>query len=64
MYISHNDHNNTIQVYSVAVMTHIKVLDAGQSSQGTSEPITPVIVDAWKSRMIAFLVISGQYIFF
>ena len=24
MYISHKDHNNTIQVYSVTVMTHVK----------------------------------------
>ena len=33
--------SNTIHVYSVTVMTHDKVLEAGQSSQGTSEPITP-----------------------
>ena len=38
----HKDHNNTKQVYSVTVMTHVKALQAGQSSQGTSEPITPV----------------------
>ena len=42
MLISHDDHTNTIQVYSVTVMTHVKALEAGQSSQGTSEPITPV----------------------
>ena len=24
-------------------MTHVKVLEVGQSSQGTSEPITPVL---------------------
>ena len=41
MLIFHKDHNNTIQVYSVTVMTHGKALQAGQSSQGTSEPITP-----------------------
>ena len=41
MLIFHKDHNNTIQVYSVSVMTHVKELYAGQSSQGTSEPITP-----------------------
>ena len=41
MLIFHKGHNNTIQVYSVTVMTHVKALQAGQSSQGTSEPITP-----------------------
>ena len=40
MYISHKAHNTTVQVYFVTVMTHVKVLDAGQSSQGTPEPIT------------------------
>ena len=43
MLIFHKGHNNTMQVYSV--MTHVKglkALQAGQSSQGTSEPITPV----------------------
>ena len=45
MQISHKDHNNTIiQVYSVTVMTHVKALEAGQSSQGTSEPITPALL--------------------
>ena len=42
MLISHKNHNNAIQVYSVTVMTHGKALQAGQSGQGTSEPITPV----------------------
>ena len=42
MVISHKGNNNTIQVYSVTVMTHVIPLDAGHSSQGTSEPITPV----------------------
>ena len=42
MLISHKDHNNAKQVYSVTVMTHVKALEAGQSSQGTSELITPV----------------------
>ena len=42
MLIFHKGHNNTIQVYSVTVMTHVKAFQAGQSSQGTSEPITPV----------------------
>ena len=30
-------------VYSVTVMTHVKALQAGHSSQGTSEPITPAL---------------------
>ena len=42
MLISHKGHTDTIQVYSVTVMTHVKALQAGHSSQGTSEPITPV----------------------
>ena len=43
MLIPHKGHTDTIQVYSVTVMTHAKALQAGHSSQGTSEPITPVI---------------------
>ena len=43
MLIPHKGHTDTIQVYSVTVMTHVKALQAGHSSQGTSEPITPVI---------------------
>ena len=42
MLIFHKGHNNTIQVYSVTVMTHVIALEDGQSSQVTSEPITPV----------------------
>ena len=42
MLIPHMGHTDTIQVYSVTVMTHVKALQAGHSSQGTSEPITPV----------------------
>ena len=42
MLISHKSHTDNIQVYSVTVMTHVKALQAGHSSQGTSEPITPV----------------------
>ena len=42
MLISHKGHTDTIHVYSVTVMTHVKALQAGHSSQGTSEPITPV----------------------
>ena len=41
MLIFHKGHTETIQVYSVTVMTHVKALQAGHSSQGTSEPITP-----------------------
>ena len=40
----HNDHTYTIQVYSVTVMTHVMALEAGQSNQGTFEPITPARV--------------------
>ena len=43
MYISYKDHNNSIPPFSVNVMTQVIALEAGQSSQGTSEPITPVI---------------------
>ena len=41
MLISNKGHNNTIQVYSANAMTHVIALEAGQSSQGTFEPITP-----------------------
>ena len=41
MLIPHKGHTDTIQVYSVTVMTHVEALQAGHSSQGTSEPITP-----------------------
>ena len=43
MSIPHKGHTDIIQVYSVTVMTQVKALQAGHSSQGTSEPITPVI---------------------
>ena len=43
MLISHKGHTDTIQVYSVTVMTHVKALQTGHSSQGTSESITPAI---------------------
>ena len=49
MLISHKGHTDTIQVYSVTVMTHVKALQAGHSNQGTSEPITPV----WALNYIA-----------
>ena len=44
MLIPHKGHADTIQVYSVTVMTHVKALQAGHSSQGTSESITPATV--------------------
>ena len=44
MLISHKSHTDNIQVYSVTVMTHVKALQAGHSSQGTSEPITPAAI--------------------
>ena len=47
MLISHRGHTDTIHVYSVTIMTHVKALQAGHSSQGTSEPITPVTIPAW-----------------
>ena len=50
MLIPHKGHTDTIQVYSVTVMTHVKALQAGHSSQGTSEPITPgqlLCYDGW-----------------
>ena len=40
MLIFHKGHTDTIQIYSVTVMTHVKALQAGHSSQGTPEPIT------------------------
>ena len=50
MLIFHKGHTDTIQVYSVTVMTHVKALQAGHSSQGTSEPITPVL-NIWIVRL-------------
>ena len=55
MLISHKGHTDTIQVYSVTVMTHVKALQAGQSSQGTSEPITGATVP----EIIIFFIIAG-----
>ena len=46
MLIPHKGHTDTIQVYSVTVMTHVKALQAGHSIQGTSEPITPAMIHA------------------
>ena len=44
MLIFHKGHTDTIQVYSVTVLTHVKALQAGHSSQGTSEHISPGII--------------------
>ena len=44
MLIPQKGHTDIIQVYSVTVMTHVKALQAGHSSQGTSEPITPELL--------------------
>ena len=54
MLIPHKGHTDTIQVYSVTVMTHVKALQAGHSSQGTSEPITPGLefVASWSARIM------------
>ena len=43
-------HTDTIQVYSVTVMTHVNALQAGHSSQGTSEPITPAVIHSDQGR--------------
>ena len=51
MLISHKGHTDTIQVYSVTVMTHVKALQAGHSSQGTSEPITPAVMMAYRASV-------------
>ena len=61
MLIFHKGHTATMQVYSVTVMTHVKALQAGHSSLGTSEHITPAIFDVQKSLLVAFLAISDKY---
>ena len=55
MLISHKGHTDTIQVYSVTVMTHVKALQAGHSSQGTSEPITPAL----RGPAVSYLILFG-----
>ena len=50
--ISDKDNNNTIQVYSVTVMIYVIALEDGQSSQGTSQPITPELLSPLVSRII------------
>ena len=54
MLICHKGHTDTIQVYSVTVMTHVKALQAGHSSQGTSEPITPANIVAGPVKKYRF----------
>ena len=49
MLISRKGHTDTIQVYSVTVMTHAKASQAGHSSRGTSELITPVLFQPYHS---------------
>ena len=56
MLIPHKGHTDTIQVYSVNVMTHVKALQAGHSSQGTSEPITPALSLAMALLLDLYLV--------
>ena len=60
MLIFHRGHNNTIQVYSVTVMTHVKALQAGQSSQGTSEPITPVLVIISPNALLCDIIVLAS----
>ena len=62
MLIPHKGHTDTIQVYSVTVMTHVKALQAGHSSQGTSEPITPVLYPGAEQRLSdGFYCICSKY---
>ena len=42
MLIPHTLYTDTIHGYSMTVMAHVKALQAGHSSQGISEPMTPV----------------------
>ena len=73
MLITHKGHNNTIQVYSVTVMTHVKALQAGHSSQGTSEPITPDLIvcyiiinsptdGSYTVILVSFIILSATYV--
>ena len=56
MLIPHKGHTDTIQVYSVTVMTHVKALQAGHYSQGTSEPITLVYtMPVWRPLMYGII---------
>ena len=61
MLIYHRGHTDTIQVYSVTVMTHVKALQAGHSSQGTSEPITPALVIICQAGKSYNLLINGGH---
>ena len=63
MLISHN--TDAIQVYSVTVMTHVKALQAGHSSQGTSEPITPELLffEENKIKYLFLFFLGGFFVF-
>ena len=60
MLISHRSHTDNIQVYSVTVMTHVKALQAGHSSQETSEPITPGLDLVWTRFYFGFYNFYGH----
>ena len=62
MLIPHKGHTDTIQVYSVTVMTHVKALQAGHSSQGTSEPITPDLVPSAVMSVWASIVVASEWV--
>ena len=54
MYITHNGHNNTIQVYSGTVMTHVIALEDGQSSPAYMSPLHLQDLALWR-KMLRFL---------
>ena len=41
-------------------MTHVKALQAGHSSQGTSEPITPACREAPETLWLTWVLTSGE----
>ena len=59
--ITHKFHKTNIQVYSVTVMTHVIALEAGQSSQGTSKPITSVVMGRLCGDTTVHSVILSSY---
>ena len=61
MLIPHKGHTDTIQVYSVTVMTHVKALQAGHSSQGTFEPITPACLPIFRKTVAIASYDAGLY---
>ena len=63
MLISHRGHTDTIQVYSVTVMTHVKAFQAGHSSQGTSD-ITPARLENYTGqpgRVVTAMFVKEEY---